>query len=51
MGRTKEEQEAFDRALDEAFTAIVVGKLEDVREGLDRLRERVEERHGEGKPS
>jgi hypothetical protein len=44
MRRTKEEQAAFDRALDEAFTAIVVGKLEDIKTKIDRFREQVEAR-------
>ncbi len=44
MAKTKEEQEAFDRALDAAFTEIVKMRLEDVRRSLDRFRERVEAR-------
>lgn len=34
-------QKTFDECLDEAFTNIVRGKLEDVRDALNRFAERV----------
>jgi uncharacterized protein YpuA (DUF1002 family) len=44
MARTKEQQAAFNRALDEAFWNIVRGKLEDVKRSLDRFRQRIKAR-------